>query len=75
MIFSRHRFTRTFTDPLFAPAACEAAVIEEELQQASQARLPFRWRRNVRQLRSRELRFSTSELLRGVLFMACETAA
>jgi hypothetical protein len=34
MIFSRHRFTRTFAEPLAAPAAREAAVIEEELQQA-----------------------------------------
>src|SRR6267378_1946704 len=34
MIFSRHRFTRTFAEPLAAPAAHEAAVIEEELQQA-----------------------------------------
>src|SRR5258708_33358497 len=33
MIFSRHRFTRTFADPLAAPAAHEAPVIEEELQQ------------------------------------------
>ena len=34
MIFSRHRFTRTFAEPFAAPAAREAAVIEEELQQA-----------------------------------------
>jgi hypothetical protein len=34
MIFSRRRFTRTFAEPLAAPAAHEAAVIEEELQQA-----------------------------------------
>src|ERR1700694_1746299 len=34
MIFSRHRFTRTFADPLATPAAHEAAVIEEKLQQA-----------------------------------------
>ena len=43
MIFSRHRFTRTFAEPLAAPAAHEAAVIEEELQQASQALPPVRW--------------------------------
>src|ERR1700688_3535378 len=34
MIFSNHRFTRTFAEPVAAPAAREAAVIEEELQQA-----------------------------------------
>jgi hypothetical protein len=34
MIFSRHRFSRTFAPPLVAPAAHEATVIEEELQQA-----------------------------------------
>lgn len=34
MIFSRHRFTRTFAEPPATPAAHEAAVIEEELQQA-----------------------------------------
>jgi hypothetical protein len=34
MIFSRHRFTRTFAEPFAAPTAREAAVIEEELQQA-----------------------------------------
>jgi hypothetical protein len=30
MIFSRHRFTRTLAEPLAAPAAHEAAVIDEE---------------------------------------------
>jgi hypothetical protein len=34
MVVTRHRFTRTFTDALAAPAAHEAAMIEEELQQA-----------------------------------------
>ena len=34
MIFSRHRFTRTFAVALAAPAAHEAPVIEKELQQA-----------------------------------------
>jgi hypothetical protein len=35
MVVARHRrFTRTFTDPLAAPDAHEAAMIEEELQQA-----------------------------------------
>jgi hypothetical protein len=33
MIFSRHCFTRTFAEPPVAPAAHEAAVIEEELLQ------------------------------------------
>src|SRR5260370_15091795 len=34
MIFSHHRFTRTFAVALAAPAAHEAPVIEEKLQQA-----------------------------------------
>jgi hypothetical protein len=34
MVVTRHRFSRTFADPLAAPAAHEAAMIEEELQQA-----------------------------------------
>src|SRR5260370_7162546 len=34
MTFSRHRFTRTFAVALAAPAAHEAPVIEEKLQQA-----------------------------------------
>jgi hypothetical protein len=34
VIFSRHRFTRTFAEPFAVPAALEAPVIEEELQQA-----------------------------------------
>jgi len=33
MILSRHRFARTFAGSLRAPAAHEAAMIEEELQQ------------------------------------------
>jgi hypothetical protein len=34
-----------------------------------------RWRRNVKSLRSRELRFSTIELLRGVCANARMTAS
>src|ERR1700693_2060378 len=34
MVVPRHRFTRTFADPPAAPAAHEATMIEEELQQA-----------------------------------------
>jgi hypothetical protein len=34
MVVARHRLTRTFADPLVAPAAHEAPMIEEELQQA-----------------------------------------
>ena len=70
MIFSRHRFTRTFAEPFAAPAAREAAVIEEELQQAQPGAATVQMapqRQAVAQL-------STSELLRGVLCMACETA-
>ena len=33
MVAARHRLTRTFADPLAAPAAHEAAMIEEDLQQ------------------------------------------
>jgi hypothetical protein len=34
MAVTRHRLTRTFADPLAAPGAHEAPMIEEELQQA-----------------------------------------
>jgi len=33
MILSRHRFARTFAESLAAPAAHEATMIEEKLQQ------------------------------------------
>jgi len=33
MILSRHRFAQTFSESLAAPAAHEATMIEEELQQ------------------------------------------
>jgi hypothetical protein len=54
--------TRTFADPLTAPATHEAAVIEEELQRAQPGAATVRMGcRSIRQSRSRELRVRSSQ--------------
>jgi hypothetical protein len=74
MRFSRHRFTQTLADPLAAPATHEAAVIGEKPQQAQPDTATVQMARQCQAVAQPGVEISTSEMLLGVLCIACETA-
>jgi hypothetical protein len=73
MRLAGQQLARALTPALGMPAAQEAAVVQKEAQQLQVAAAEMAAQGEV--LRSREFRFSTSELRRGVSAMVWLTAA